>query len=245
MTDVIKRLDQVVNEHVEKTRFFHEPLTLGRAKMIVTQHRQNTRQRNSVLKLAVATNCPDWETRLRIIASSSQEVVADHEFGGGKAHWQILEDLGVDIGMTRDEIVNAPLTTNTRICWLAWEALMRNRHWLEGLIANTCSERVNVPGYGSGEEREVGFSGRQRRLWRELFGLSESQLEFWSMHKEADIEHSNLGWATVAKYAEEMNMSDAIVEAARINLAVWERYWNGIGEAGDALEAGKLDGIYL
>src|ERR1700691_5511024 len=125
--DVIDRLDREVNQHVERTRFYQEPLTLERAQMLVKQHRLNTRQRNSVLKLMVATNCPDWDTRLKIIGSSSQALIADHEFGGGKAHWQVLEDLGVTIGMDPADIQAARPTINTQISWLAWEALMRNR----------------------------------------------------------------------------------------------------------------------
>lgn len=243
--DVIARLDREVNEHVARTRFYCEPLTIERAKMLVRQHRQNTRYRNSVLKLAVATNCPDWDTRLRIIGSSSQELIADHEFGGGKPHWQILAELGMRIGMTQDEIDRAKPTATTQICWLAWEALMRNRHWLEGLIANTCAERANCPGYGSGEISRVGMSGIQNRQWRELFGLTPEEVEFWGMHSEADVEHSNLGWQTIAERAEAMGMADAVVNACRLNLAVWERYWNGIGEAGDAVEAGRTDGLYI
>ena len=243
--DVIARLDREVNEHVRRTRFYHEPLTRERAKMFVRQHRLNTRQRNSVLKLMVATNCPDWDTRMKIIASSSQELIADHEFGDGKAHWQILEDLGVSIGMDRAEIQAAQPTTNTQISWLAWEALMRNRHWLEGLIANTCAERVNCPGYGDGEIKALGFSGVSNGRWRAFFGLTAEQAQFWGMHSEADVAHSNLGWQTIAKYAESFNMADAIVTACRVNLAVWERYFNGIGDAGDAVEAGRTDGLYL
>src|SRR3984885_2086096 len=113
---VVPRLDRAVDDFVRRCRFFHEPMTHGRAAMFVLQHRQNTRYRNSVLKLAVATNCPDWDTRMRIIASSSQEVIADHEFGHGKAHWEILTDLGLAIGMNREEIDNAKPTATTRIC---------------------------------------------------------------------------------------------------------------------------------
>ena len=91
---IIDRLDAVVHDFCSRTRFFKEPMTPGRAKMFVLQHRQNTRQRNSVLKLKVAANCPDWETRLAIIGACTQEVIADHEHGHGKAHWQILEELG-------------------------------------------------------------------------------------------------------------------------------------------------------
>jgi pyrroloquinoline quinone (PQQ) biosynthesis protein C len=232
---VVERLDEIVDEHVARTRMYHEPMTLERAKMLVKQHRQNTRQRNSVLKLSVATNCPDWETRIKIIEACSQEIIADHEFGGGKAHWQILEELGVSIGMSLEEIRSADLLPTTRLAWLAWETLTKNRHWLEGLIANTCAERVNCPGYGTGLLREVGFSGVQRKTWGELFGLRDDQLQFWGMHSEADIEHSNLGWQTVARYAENLKMEDAVVEACRVNLFVWETYWDGILDAADAV----------
>jgi pyrroloquinoline quinone (PQQ) biosynthesis protein C len=243
--DVIDRLDREVNNHVARTHFYHEPLTRERAEMLVRQHRLNTRQRNSVLKLMVATNTPDWDTRMKIIASSSQEVIADHEFGHGKAHWEVLQDLGLAIGMKLADIEHAQPTVTTRISWLAWESLMRNRHWLEGIIANTCAERVNVPGYGSGEFKDVGFCGVQNRLWRETFGLSEEQVAFWKMHSEADVAHSNLGWQTIAREAERHHMADDVVAACRINLAVWERYWNGIGEAGDAVASGRTEGLYL
>ncbi len=57
---VVARMDRAVNEFVRRCRWFHEPMTRGRARMFVLQHRLNTRQRNSVLKLKVATNCTDW-----------------------------------------------------------------------------------------------------------------------------------------------------------------------------------------
>ena len=231
--DVLSRLDEVVDEFVRRVRFFREPLTPGRARAFVLQHRLNTRQRNSVLKLAVATNCPDWETRLSIIGACSQEIIADNEFGGGKPHWLILEELGIRIGMKRDEIRSAEPATSTRICWLAWEALMRNRHWLEGLVANTCAERANVPGYGSGTLKAHGWFGLERERWAKLFDLNDTDLEFFALHEQADIEHSDLGWRTIAREAERQGMSDAVVEACRVNLLVWEQYLNGIAELGD------------
>src|SRR5579862_3687010 len=156
---VMKRLDEVVDDFANRTRFFRQPLTRGRAQMFVLQHRQNTRQRNSVLKLRVATNCPDWETRLRIIGACSEEVIADHEHGGGRPHWAILEALGLRIGLSRAQIEGAPLLVSTQLCWLAWEALMSNRRWLDGLIANTCAGRSNIPVYGEGLMRKRGWFG--------------------------------------------------------------------------------------
>ena len=237
--DIIERLDAVVDDFNRRCRYYQTPLTRERAEMFVRQHRLNTRQRNSVLKLAVAINCPIWEIRMRIIGGSAQELIADHEFGEGKAHWEILEDLGVAIGMDREEIRAAQPLPSTQLAWLAWEALMKNRHWLEGLVANTCAERSNVPGYGNGRQREVGWSGAQRDQWRGLFGLKDEQLAFWSVHTEADIDHSNLGWETVGKYAKDLKMEDAVIEACRVNLMVWENYFNGIGDAADALSKQK------
>src|SRR5262249_62085413 len=95
------------NEFGARGRCSHEPMTRGRARMFVLQHRLNTRQRNSVLKLKVATNCTDWDTRMRIIQACSEEVIADHAHGGGRPHWGILEDLGVRIGLSRSEVRNA------------------------------------------------------------------------------------------------------------------------------------------
>ncbi len=219
-TETIARLDEAVDDFVKRTRIFNEEITLGRARMFVLQHRQNTRYRNSVLKLRVATNCPVWDIKLGIIEACSEEIIADHEFGDGRPHWKIVEDLGVDLGLEREAIVNSELLPSTRLSWLAWEALMSNRHWLEGLIANTCAERTNVPGYGIGEIRDKGW-----------FGV---------MHSEADIKHSDLGWNAVADHAEDLHMEDTVVEACKTNLIVWENYWNGICEGGDRMDAGTL-----
>ena len=143
---VVGRMDKVVDDFARRCRWFREPLTQGRARMFALQHRLITRQRNSVLKLKVATNCPDWETRMRIIGACSEEVIADHAHGGGRPHWAILEDLGVRIGLKRAQLQKAEPLASTQLCWAAWEGLMASRHWLEGIVANTCAERVNVPG---------------------------------------------------------------------------------------------------
>jgi pyrroloquinoline-quinone synthase len=227
-------MDKVVNAFVERCRWFHQPLTKGRARMFALQHRLNTRQRNSVLKLKVAANCTDWETRMRIIRACSEEVIADHEHGGGRPHWAILEDLGVRVGIKRKDLQNARPLPSTELAWAAWDGLMANRHWLEGIVANTCAERVNVPGYGKGVFRKHGWFGLERRRWQELFDLDEAELAFFALHSEADIEHSDTGWRAVEKFARELRMEDAAVAACERNLHVWEHYLNGIAGGGDA-----------
>src|SRR5215467_11117591 len=241
---VIRHLDSVVDDFCRHTRFFKEPMTKGRARMFVLQHRLNTRQRNSVLKLKVATNCPDWETRLRIIGACSEEVIADHAHGGGRPHWAILEELGMRIGLTRAAMQKAPLLASTQLCWLSWEALMSNRHWLEGLIANTCAERSNIHGYGTGMIHRRGWIGLERQRWGRLFKLTDDELDFFELHEEADIEHSNLGWQTIARYAGELGLADDVVKACELNLMVWERYLDGIAAGGDALDR-RREPVYV
>lgn len=235
-TNVVARLDKVIDDFCLRTRFFHEPMTKGRAKMFVMQHRLNTRQRNSVLKLKVAANCPDWDTRIRIIKACSEEVIADHEYGGGRAHWEILEELGTRIGMKRSDIRAAKPLPSTQIAWAAWEGLMANRHWLEGIVANTCAERVNVPGYGSGVMKRQGWFGLERKRWEKLFGLPNEQLEFFELHEAADIAHSNMGWLAIDRFAKDLRMEDAVVAACETNLHVWEHYLNGIASGGDQMK---------
>ena len=228
-------MDRVVNDFVARCRYFHEPMTRGRAQMFVLQHRLNTRQRNSVLKLKVATNCPDWDTRIGIIQACSEEVIADHRHGGGQPHWKILEDLGVRIGMKRAEIQRVQPLPSTQLAWAAWEGLMASRHWLEGVVANTCAERANVPGYGTGLFRKVGWFGLERHRWGRLFGLPDADLDFFELHEQADIEHSNAGWRAVERFARKLHMEDAVVTACERNLRVWEHYLGGIAAAGDKL----------
>ncbi|MBM3598191.1 MAG: iron-containing redox enzyme family protein [Alphaproteobacteria bacterium] len=231
---VIRRLDAEVDDFCRRTRFFREPMTRGRARMFVMQHRLNSRQRNSVLKLRVATNCPIWDIKIGIIKACAQEIIADDEHGHGKPHWAILEDLGVTIGMSRRAIRRAEPLASTRLAWLAWDALMSNRYWLEGLIANVCAERANTPGYGTGVMKRHGWFGLERHRWRRLFGLTNAQLDFFGIHEAADIAHSNLGWQAVADHAERLGMAERVVEACRVNLTVWEHYLNGIADGGDA-----------
>lgn len=214
---VIGRLDELVDGYCRRTRFFNEPISTGRARTWVMQHRLNTRQRNSVLKLRVATNCPDWDVRLQSVGACADEVIADEKYGHGKPHWQHLEELGMWLGMKREEVQNAKPLDSTLICWAAWEGLMSNRHWLECQHLRRTAQRT---GYGIGGYRQWGRSGAERRRWGEAFDLTEEQLIWFRMHESADLEHSNAGWNTIARHARDLNMEEQVVEACRRNLLV-------------------------
>jgi len=229
---VLQRMDEVVDAYCKSNRYQQEDLTPGRARSFVRQHRLNTRQRNSVLKLRVATNCPDFDMRLKVLKACSQEVIADNEFAGGKPHWQIIEDLGVAIGMKLEDIRATKPLPSTEIAWAAWDGLMSQKHWLLGVVGNSCAERANVPGYGNGLAREHGNSYLQGKRWEKLFGLKGDQLEFFEVHSLADIDHSNLAWHACAEHAEALGMEDEVIHCLEVNLKVWQLYWHRICDAG-------------
>ena len=75
---MIEGLDNAVNAFVSRTLIFQDDAwTKNRCRAFVLQHRRNTRHRNSVLKLKVATNCPIWNIKLDIVDSCCQEIDAD------------------------------------------------------------------------------------------------------------------------------------------------------------------------
>jgi pyrroloquinoline quinone (PQQ) biosynthesis protein C len=235
-TGFIRDLDKILDDFCNRVDFVYSGFNPGRAHMFVMQHRLNTRQRNSVLKLKVATNTPDWDTRLRILGACYEELVKDEEFGGGKPHWLLLEDAGVAIGMNRTRIRAAKPLPTTQLAWNAWLGLMANCHWLEGLLANVISERTNIPGYGKGDFKKYGWLGIERRRWLKQFPkLTDDQIKFFKIHTVADEIHSDLGWKNLAKFARQLKMEDRLLELADQNLRIWEIYMNGIGDAGDAL----------
>ena len=235
-TGFIRDLDKTLDDFCNRVRYIHEPYNVGRAHMFAYQHRLNTRQRNSVLKLKVATNTPAWDVRMRILGACHEELVADVEFGAGLPHWLMLENVGVAAGMSRAKMRAAKPLPTTQLAWNAWMGVMANCHWLEGLLANVVSERTNLRGYGKGLFRRHGWLGIERVRWKKLFPqLTDADLKFFKIHNEADEIHSDIGWKQLGKSARELKMEDRLLELADQNLRIWEVYLNGIGDAGDVL----------
>ena len=99
-----------------------------------------------------------------------------------------------------------------------------------------CTVRGDLVRIIDGLMRRRGWFGLERRRWGRLFKLNNEELDFFELHEEADIEHSDLGWRTIARYAGELGLADPVVKACELNLMVWERYLDGIAAGGDALD---------
>src|SRR5262249_2627021 len=71
----------------------------------------------------------------------------------------------------------------------------------------------------------------ERQRWGRLFGLAGEQLDFFELHEAADIEHSDLGWQAVARFAARYGMEEAAGKGCEINLRGGELYLTGIAQA--------------
>ena len=169
----------------------------------------------------------------------SQELIGDEKFFGGKPHWKALEELGEYIGLTVKEIRDEKPLMSTVSAWIMYDSLMSNSHWLLGLVGNTCVERAWIPGYGKKLLGGKGIAGFERDRWKSLFKLPDDQIVFFSMHSEADVKHSEMGWKNTAKYAVEYRLEDEVLKKLKLNLQAWKYYYNGIVEAADLVDRGK------
>ena len=87
----------------------------------------------------VVGNCPIIEVRKFIVTENLYEEEAQE----GHSHFEILVRMGMAVGLTRDEIVNAQPLPSTVVAMHAWETLPKNRTWYEGLAAKSVLERTN------------------------------------------------------------------------------------------------------
>ena len=144
---------------MRRTRYFKGEMTVGRAYTYVKQHRLNTRQRNSVLKLRVATNCPDWDTKLEIIKAYARDHCRQRIWPRQAALADPRRPRGRDRHARARKSAPPSRCSRRGFAGALGSGVMSQTHWLEGIVANTCAERANVPGYGEGMLRERGWCG--------------------------------------------------------------------------------------
>jgi len=162
----------------------------------------------------VVGNCPVVEARRFMVKENLYEEEADIK----TSHFEKLARLGIRLGLSREQIEKAEPFPTTEAALLGWEALTRNRHWLEGLAAKAVLERV-------------GFENDYRRTmvqqWMEDLHLNEQEAEFFLIHLTADQIHGEGAYEILARYAEPHDL-DRIREAARQSLTLMSLYQNGI-----------------
>ena len=121
-----------------------DKLTKEAARVLIEQWSSFTRHSRQCWAFVVG-NCPIVEVRKFIVAENLYEEEAQE----GHSHFEILARMGMALGLTRDQIVNAKPLPTTVVTMRAWEALTKNRTWYEGLAGKLVLERTNAPHCGN------------------------------------------------------------------------------------------------
>ena len=128
--------------------------------------------------------------------------------------------MGMALGLTRDEIVNAKPLPTTVVAMHAWEALTKNRTWYEGLAAKSVLERTNNRNCGN-------FSHYQAEHWMRQLGLTKEDTEFWWMHDSVDQIHGDGSLRLLEHYLTTDAERKAALRAAEESMMAWQVYFDG------------------
>ena len=218
-------LDEMVREFLRTCRYLNEPLTRERARVWLLQHDIRVKHFNSRLKPRVASKCPHWDVRLRILKTCMEEVIDDPTIG--RPHTQLIKEVGQAIGIPTAEFDANRELPPTTIGLHIFENIATNGSWLEGWILGALGERIFV-GTGKGSELEkYGLCGLEEQRYQQVLGCSKDDVFFFTYHRKADAEHTADAWAAVARYAREERLEDRVLAAAGTSIWVHRLLWDG------------------
>ncbi|MGH7824697.1 MAG: TenA family transcriptional regulator [Candidatus Binatia bacterium] len=223
-------IDKIVadyNNSLEWVSFSKDRLTIEAARVLVKQWANFTRHSRQCWAFVVG-NCPIVEVRKFIVTENLYEEEAQE----GHSHFEILARMGMALGLTRDEIVNAKPLPATIVAMHAWEALTKNRTWYEGLAAKSVLERTNNPNCGN-------FSGNEAERWMRQLGLTKEDTEFWWMHDSVDQIHGDGSLNLLEKYLKTEDERRAALRAAEESMMAWKVYFDGFYYEGLVQSAGR------
>ena len=223
LNDFGAAIDKVVaayNDRLLWVAYSKNKLTKEAARVLVEQWSSFTRHSRQCWAFVVG-NCPIVEVRKFIVAENLYEEEAQE----GHSHFEILARMGIALGLTRDQIVNARPLPSTVVAMRAWEALTKNRTGYEGLAAKLVLERTNAPQCGN-------FSHHQDEHWRRQLGLTREETEFWWMHDAVDQVHGDGSLHLLEKYVTRDAERKAALRAAEESMMAWQVYFDGFYDEG-------------
>jgi pyrroloquinoline quinone (PQQ) biosynthesis protein C len=229
-SDFAAAIDAIVadcNDRLEWVRFSKDDLTKAAARVLIEQWSSFTRHSRQCWAHVVG-NCPIIEVRKFIVTENLYEEEAQE----GHSHFEILVRMGMAVGLTRDEIVNAKPLPSTVVAMHAWETLTKNRTWYEGLAAKSVLERTNDRNCGN-------FSHHQAERWMRQLNLTKEDTEFWWMHDSVDQIHGDGSLKLLEKYLRTEEEKRVALRAAEESMMAWQIYFDGFYYEGLTRTAAK------
>ena len=128
--------------------------------------------------------------------------------------------MGMALGLTRDEIVNAKPLPTTVVTMRCWEALTKDRTWYEGLAAKSVLERTNNPNCGN-------FSHHQSEYWMRQLGFQKRTPNFGGCMIRSIRSTATVRSICSEKYFTSDAEKQAALRAAAESMMAWQVYFDG------------------
>ena len=172
---------------------------------------------------AVHSRCPDPVVRQGILSNLWDE---EHGVQNHRALWM---DFCASLGMTPQEVDQAPAHPRTRALLDTYSDICSSSSFQEGLAAVYAYE-FQVPEVAT--EKIAGL--------RDRYGITdESALSFFQVHSDIDLEHSRQEGEAISEHTE-IHQETAVEAALQAGLDAWWGFLDGVNEL---RSAAAVDGI--
>ena len=161
-------------------------------------------------------NCPDMEWRV-MLAEVVYEEGTGRMFAGGVAHHFLYLRLGEALGISKEEMYATRFCPEA-IALRAYFEYICGKNILEGVAGHMLGAEAQVPG----------TSGRAGAALQKQFGLSDDDIAFYTVHEEADEEHTSIGVRLLERFAERDEDLDLVVQAVQDMVDVHYVLYDGI-----------------
>ncbi|HEX6511997.1 MAG TPA: iron-containing redox enzyme family protein [Chloroflexota bacterium] len=161
---------------------------------------------------ATYANCPHSDVRATIMENLSEEI------DPADPHLQILLGFASACGVSPEEIkASKPLPTTWGLKdWLT--RISTRQSWIESAAGMHIGMESQMPT----------MAAKIIPALREKYGLSESDIRFFTLHHEADQEHGGRIYELVGKYATTPEVQEAVRQAVREGTQKRWLYYDGV-----------------
>lgn len=148
-------------------------------------------------------NCPDPAWRQRM-AEVCYEEATGRLFADGVPHYKLYLRVGEAMGISPQVMYKTEFGVGA-IAFRAYFEYICGKSFLEGVSAHMLGAEAQVPG----------VSGKVGRALMSLFGLSEDDVAFYTVHDDADKEHSDIGRELLEQFAKTEDDLRLVVRTVR------------------------------
>lgn len=218
--DLLADIEKFVNEHHQLNHPLQQAIIAG--KLSEEEHREYIAQRsciplyNEAFHGPLYVNCPDPKWRAKI-AEVIYEEGTGRLYSNGVSHHELYLRLGEAVGISREEIYNWPLFPEA----VAFRATFReacNREFVYGVGAHMLA----------GEAQSEGYAAAMAAAGMKHYGLSEEAVLFYTVHEEADKDHSDIGRDLLDEFAQTEEAQELVRRGAAEHVLTFEMLHDGI-----------------